>query len=270
MSDTLPVSAFIICKNEADFIIDCLESVAFCNDIVVVDSGSTDGTLERIAELQRKGLKIRLFQRDWPGFAAQKQFALDQAKGPWCLGIDADERVDARLAQQLASLPVADDGPAAYEIARRDYLPGYGYPPDLVHRRRVLRLVRKGKGQYDLTQSVHEKLVIDGVSARLADGEFLHFRNLLISQEIAKNDAYATLKARERVGRGDRGGLLPLSGKPLAQFAKYYLIQRYFLCGGAGFIYAAMMALYTFLTEAKLYRLARESDGVDARQINGV
>lgn len=268
MTEPAPVSAFIICKNEIAVLGDCIESVGFCNDIVIVDSGSTDGTLELIASYREKGFPIRLFQREWPGYAKQKQFALDQARGPWCLGLDADERADTALRERLRNLPEGQGGPVAYMIAKRDYLPGYGYPPAIVHARKMLRLVRKGRARYDESLAVHEKLIPDGALTDLDRGVILHFRNISIAEEMRKNDAYSSLKARERAGRGKSAGLASVIFKPLAQFLKFYVVQRYLVCGTAGFIYAAMMAQYAFSTEAKLYRLNLGANSPDAQDGN--
>ena len=88
----LPISAFIICKNERDHLADCIASLAGFAEIVIVDSGSTDGTLDIIRACAARGVPIRLIEREWPGYTRQKQFAMEQCTQEWCLNLDADER----------------------------------------------------------------------------------------------------------------------------------------------------------------------------------
>ena len=253
-----PISAFIVCKNEAAVLADCLDSLDPCREIVIVDSGSTDGTLELIEAYRESGFPIRLIERAWPGYAKQKQFALEQCKEPWCLSLDADERLDPELKATLSTMPLDDSLPSRCAFLRRDYLPGYGYPPSAVHVKPLVRLVRKGAAQFDETALVHESLTGHGPVATIRPGTLLHFRNISISTDAAKVSTYADLKAREQFARGRRTNLFKLAFKPIGLFLKSYVAQRYFLCGIPGFIYAAMFAQYAFLTEAQLYRLSLE------------
>jgi glycosyltransferase involved in cell wall biosynthesis len=252
-----PVSAFLICKNEAEVLGECIESLDFCREIVIVDSGSTDGTLQLIESYRSNGYPIRLIERGWPGFAKQKQFALEQCSQPWCLSIDADERLDPALKAYLSVLPLEDAGLSAYALRRRDYLPGYGYQPPIVHAKAIVRLVRKDTARFDEEALIHESMIADGPIHTIPKGAILHFRNLSVREDAAKASAYATMKAQERFARGRRTNLLKIIFKPLGRFLKSYIAHRYFLCGVPGFIYAAILGQYSFLTEATLYRLSR-------------
>lgn len=258
MSSPIDISAYIICKDERDFLGDCLESLRGFREIVIVDSGSTDGTLELIRDHQARGFPIRLFERAWPGFAAQKQFALEQCTGPWCFGIDADERLSDELRAWLASLNPADK--AAYAFRRVDYLPGYGYPPPIVHAQFHPRLVRKDRARYTLDLRVHEGLIFDGPVERVAGPRMLHYRTLSIAEAARKASDYAELKAQDLRDRGRTAGFAALTIRPLGRFLKYYLLQRFLLCGIPGLIYSVEAAIYVFLTEAKLYRKALGPD----------
>jgi len=238
----------------------CLDSIAGFGEIVIVDSGSVDGTLDLIAQYRSRGWPIRLLHRDWTGFAAQKQFALDQCAHEWCLSLDCDERLTADLRQAISHLPLGQTGPVAYSFARLDWLPGYGYVPRLVHTHRHARLFRRSRAGYDLSALLHEGLVLDGDVVPIPVGRLLHFRNLSVGSELDKANGYATLKARQKFAAGERTGPVRIVTRPLWRFVKSYLLQRYFVCGIPGFIYAALLGIYVFLTEAKLYRLQAGAD----------
>jgi glycosyltransferase involved in cell wall biosynthesis len=254
---TIPVSAYIICKDERDFLGPCLESLSGFQEIVVVDSGSTDGTLELLADFRRRGLPIRLFERDWPGFAKQKQFALDRCTLPWCLNLDADERLEPDLAAAIGEAVRFPDSAAGFTLRMAQYLPGYGYAPPIVHVKPQLRLVERKRARYDTTLLLHEGLQVDGPVKPITRGRVLHYRNLSLGADLTRASRYATLKARQYHARGRRGGAAAMFMKPFARFLKSYLLQRYFVCGTAGLIYSAMLGIYVFLAEAKLWRLSQ-------------
>ena len=241
----------------------CLDSLAGMGEIVVVDSGSNDGTLELIAQYQSLGWPIRLIHRDWTGFAAQKQYALEQCTHEWCLSIDCDERLTDDLREAISNLPLGRLGRVAYSFARLDWLPGYGYAPRLVHIHHHVRLFRKGSASYDLSALLHEGLVLDADVVPIRVGRLLHFRNLSVGREIHKANGYATLKARQKFASGERTSPARIVLRPLWRFVKSYVLQRYFLCGIPGFVYAVVLGTYVFLTEAKLYRLHAGADVPD-------
>ena len=251
-----PISAFIICQNEVAVLGECIESLDFCREIVIVDSGSTDGTLALIEAYAAQGYPIRLISNAWPGFARQKQFALEQCREPWCLSMDSDERLDSAAKAYLSAMPLDDAKLSCYAILRRDYLPGYGYQPAIVHAKAFLRFFRKGTARFDESALIHESLIGQGPVHTLPKGAILHFRNMSMKEETAKTSTYADLKAREQFARGRRTTPLKLFLKPVGWFLKSYVGHRNFLCGVPGFIYAMMFAQYAFLVEAKLYRLS--------------
>ena len=252
MPQDLPISAFVICHNEADYIENCIRSLAQCRDIVVVDSGSTDATLAILGNLTKEGFPIRLFQRSWPGYAAQKQFALEQCREPWCLSIDSDERLDADLQALLPELVAAPASIAGWRVSRRPYLPGYGYTPRIVRERQNLRLIRRGQGAFDLAQQVHEGIVPTGPVKKTRTGSLLHYRPLSIDEQILKENKYSTLKADQKVAEGRGPRVIKLVISPVLYFVRLYLFNKLFLCGRAGLIQAMTGATYAFLTEAKI------------------
>jgi glycosyltransferase involved in cell wall biosynthesis len=248
----LPISAFIICLNEGDYIENCLLSLKDCAEIVVVDSGSTDTTLAIVERFIALGWPIRVFYQPWLGYAAQKQFALDKCTGDWCLNVDADERLDAVLAAALPDLTAADASVVGWRIGRRSWLPGYGVVPPYVHERKVLRLIRRGHGAFDLTQQVHEGIVATGKVADCRRGTIVNYRPLMIDAQLMKENKYSSIKADQKLAEGKTSNAWRLFFAPLLYFIKIYLFNRAFLCGRAGFVHAMTGYTYSFLTEAKL------------------
>ena len=268
MLGIFPISAFVICKNEARCIERCLLSLDICSEIVVVDSGSTDGTLEILERLAGQGLPIRLFHRDWPGYAAQKQFALEQCTQPWCLSIDADEALDDEFRQALPSLLASSDGIVGWRIPRRPYLIGHGFTPFHVHSP-ILRLIRRGEGRYDLADKVHEGIRTKGRIAIARRGYLLHFRALPLDEQILKENTYSSLKADQLVERGRSRSVVRMALSPPYYFLRLYFGHRLFMCGWPGFIEAMIGAVYSFMTEAKIYQRRVMREGV-AREIKDV
>ncbi len=250
----LPISAFIICQNEEAYLGKCIESLDKCAEIVVVDSGSTDGTIPLLQSYIDKGWPIRLFHEKWRGYAAQKQFALDQCTQPWRLNMDSDERLDANLRALLPNLIAASDDIVGWRVARRPYLVGYGYTPKLVHERKNLRLIRRGGGAYDLTQAVHEGIVPIGRVEDAKTGSLLHYRPLVIDEQILKENKYSTLKADQHFALGEGTTFLKLIFSPPIYFLRLYFHNGLWRCGQSGFIEAMTGAVYAFLTQAKLYQ----------------
>lgn len=263
---SLPVSGYVICKDEEAHIAACLESLDVCREIVVVDSGSTDATLQIIERLIAAGMPIRLFQRPWPGFAAQKQFALDMCREDWCLCLDADERLDDALRAALPDLIRQPDGVAGIRLMRRPYFYPTGRAPKGVRADDILRLTRHGRAHYDPASRVHERMILDGRTIDAKVGEVLHDRGMTLAQMIEKQNRYSTLKAEGMLAAGRRPRFSRLLLNPIVYFVRQYLFRRFLLAGRSGFIHAAAAAIYAFLVEAKLFqadavRRARGGDG---------
>lgn len=252
---TLPISAFIICQDEARFIERCIRSLSMCAEIVVVDSGSTDETLAILERLRGEGFPLRILSEPWRGYGGQKQFALDQCGQPWCLSIDSDERVSRRLAAALPAL-IADEGVAGWKITRYDYLTGYGYVPPIAHERFHNRLFRRGRGRFDPSDRVHEGIHIDGEVRKAREGGLLHFRPIALHEQMGKENKYSTLKAQMKGERGIAPRPWKMLVSPFVFFWRWYLGYHLWRCGWAGFIRAANGAVYSYLTEAKRWENA--------------
>lgn len=246
----LPISATVICKNEAACIGKCLESLAGVAEIIVVDSGSTDDTLAIVEAHAERGLPIKLIHQAWLGYANQKQFALDQAREPWALSIDADEWLDDDLREALPSLVATDASIVGWRLRRTLTLYGRSDPVTLWTRpEHILRLVRRGHARFDSALIVHEGLIADGPTKIARKGLLRHERALPLDEQMRKEIVYAKLKAEQRLGRGRKPSALKLLFNPPIYFLRIFFWNRFFLCGSAGFIHAMTGAIYSFMTE---------------------
>ena len=224
------LSAIIITKDEAGNIADCLDSLAFCDERIVVDAASSDGTL-MIAK--QKGARVAT--HSWKGFGPQKNYALSLAQGDWVLSIDADERVTPELAQAIRA--AIESGKAdGYEIPRRNTFCGRV----LRGSDRVLRLFRRDKARFT-DDVVHERVVCDGKVTRL-DEPLMHFSATRLEDAIRRIDQYSTLGA-EKLAASDRK-ISALTGLThgIGTFLRVYLLKLGFLDGAAGFMLAVANA----------------------------
>jgi len=245
------LAACVITFNEEDRIGDCLDSVAFADELLVVDSGSTDGTVE-IA--RRMG--ARVIVRDWPGYAAQKNFALEQVACDWVLSVDADERVTPELAAEILGLLAAPpEAIAGCSVPRRTWYLGRwiahgGWYPD-----RKVRLVRRGRGRWEGAR-IHERLVAEGGIRKLR-GDLLHYTYRDIADHLRTIDRFTTEAAQTVAARPRRGVIAGMLVHPPAKFLKMYLLQGGFLDGLQGFMVAVLGSHYVFLKYAKAWELRR-------------
>lgn len=228
------LSAIVITKNEADNIADCLDGLGFCDERIVVDSGSSDDTVE-IA--RKKG--ARVVTHAWSGYGPQKNFALSLASGDWVLSIDADERVSPALAQEIAgavAAPTAD----GYEIPRsssflgRDMRRG-GFFPDY-----VLRVFRRDKARFS-DDLVHERVVCDGAVARLRE-PMQHRAVLRLEDALARVDRYSTAGAAMLTASGRKVSFASGITHGLWTFFRVYVLRCGFLDGREGFLLAVANA----------------------------
>lgn len=245
----------VITLNEEDRIGDCLESVRFAGEVLVVDSGSTDRTVELARE---RG--ARVIVRDWPGYAAQKNFAMEQVRADWVLSIDADERVSPELAAEIRAWVAAPpEGVCGCSMPRRTWYLGRwirhgGWYPD-----RKLRLVRRGCGRWE-GGHVHERLVAEG-STRELRGDLLHYTYRDMADHLRSMDRFTSEAARGMAARGRRGAVLGMLGAPPLKFLKMYLLRAGFLDGLPGFVVAVLGSYYVFLKYAKLWERRRDGGG---------
>lgn len=233
------LSACVIAHNEADRIGDCLRSLAFCDDIVVVDSGSTDATRE-IAE----SLGARVLVRAFDGFRTQKDYAVRQARHDWVLCLDADERIGDELRTAIEAARGRGFADAAgYRFARMSWYFGRFLRHGTAYPDRVLRLFDRRRGGWRGDREIHEAVSVDGPLATLR-GDLLHypFRSLL--QMLDKKQGYAAMMAEHEHARGKRASLARLLLSPGWRFFRSYVLRLGFLDGMPGLLEAFVSANY--------------------------
>ncbi|MDD5249239.1 MAG: glycosyltransferase family 2 protein [Rhodocyclaceae bacterium] len=239
-----PVSAVLITRNAASQIEACLRSLDFCDEIVVVDSGSDDGTSELA-----QGLGARVIQAAWRGFGPQKQFAVEQAQHDWVLCIDADERVSEAL---RASIEAALGAPVrhAFRFARcnrfmgRYLRHGEGYPDW------SLRLFDRRHARWS-EDVVHEKVIAEGEVGTLK-GDLMHDSAETLEGYLAKQNRYTTLAAEAAIARGKRATAARILFAPLVRFIKFYFLRLGFLDGLPGLVHIMIGCGNSFAKYAKM------------------
>ncbi len=245
----MKISATIITLNEEQNIGDCLASLDWADEIVVVDSGSTD----RTEDICRTHPRVRFYSREWPGFGRQKNLAAQLALNDWLFNIDADERVSSRLKESLLSVDVA--GFQGFRVARENYfgkkwIRHCGWYPDY-----NLRLYNRKAAAF-AERSVHEAVVCDGSVGKLS-GDLVHFTYHGIDDYLKRMCHYSSLGAEEIVKAGKRPGVFSVLFKPGLTFFKMYLLKKGFLHGYTGLLLSLLYANYTFCKYSKAFELTR-------------
>ncbi len=251
MPEPAGLSACIISFNEADRIEACVRSLSFCDEVLVVDSHSTDGTRELAA-----ALGARVIERDWPGYRSQKQFAVDNARYDWVLCLDADERVDDRLRVEIETLRSAGFPQfAGWSIPRiTEYFGsflrhGNAYPD------RLVRLFDRRRGRWS-GREIHENTRVDGAIGRLG-GHLLHYSYRSLDDHQQRMQRYALLMARSLYADGRRCGLATLLIHPQWRFFRGYVLRLGVLDGWRGLLFALIEANYVRRKYLNLYALGK-------------
>ena len=235
------LSVVMIAKNAADLLADCLASVSWADEVVVLDSGSTDNTVELARSL---GAQV-YSNTDWQGYGIQRQRAQDYATHDWVLMIDTDERVTPELKESILKVLDAPQRGVIYSIARRNYFLGRfmrhsGWYPD-----RLLRVFRRN-GVHFTQSGAHEHIDPNGRTRELG-GDILHYPYKHFREHLDKINSYAQQGADDLAARGKKGGLALGVLHGIGRFLRIYLLKKGFLDGKAGFINAVHGAFYAFL-----------------------
>jgi (heptosyl)LPS beta-1,4-glucosyltransferase len=251
------ISATIITFNEESNIKAACESVAWADELVVVDSNSTDATRQLAASCG-----ARVITNTWPGFGAQKQFAVEQATHEWIFSLDADERVSDELKHSIQSLRSASDSELAdgYEIARRTYyqqrwIRGGGWYPD-----RQLRLFRKSRGRWK-ERHIHESVTMNpGARVERLSGDLLHYTSTDAAHHHRMiGERYAPLAARQMFEEGRRTSVFGVASAGPAAFIRSWILKGGLRDGFAGFTIATFAAHHAFLKHLLLWEKQRNS-----------
>jgi glycosyltransferase involved in cell wall biosynthesis len=241
----------VVCKDEVARIGACLESLAFCDEILVVDSGSTDGTL---ALIEKAG--ARLIQRPFLSMNDQKEFGRAEARGSWVLNLDADEVATPELQREIREALAHEPDCAAYRIPFRNHFRSVwvkrsGYYPD-PH----VRLVQKDRTHWDRDVPVHDVVRVEGRIGTLR-GHIDHYSFESIGDFIAKSCDYADRFAQRAHGEGRRAGLWTIAAHTLARFVKAYVLKAGFLEGTLGITISGLQAYEVFQKYVRLWELGR-------------
>jgi len=247
----LPLSVVLITLNAARSLAQCLASVTFADDLVVVDSGSTDGTRELATSLG-----ARVISQEWLGFGPQKQFAVSQARHDWVLCLDADEFVSAELAAAIAA-ELAAPRTQAYRMARcnrflgRYLRHGEGYPDW------NLRFFHRDHARWS-DHAVHETVLTEGPVLTLS-GDLLHDSAESLDSYLQKQNRYTTLAAESAVAAGRRAGIGRMLLSPLVRFIKFYFVRLGLLDGWPGLVHILIGCMNSFFKYAKMLDLQQQA-----------
>ena len=242
------LSAVVITHNEERNIVRCLRSLSFCDQVIVVDSFSTDKTTELAGTC---GAQVH--QRAWRGYADQKNYATSLAKNDWVLSIDADEEVSVALKEEILAAVKRSGNETAYSMPRKTIHSGRwirfgGWYPN-----RLVRLYRKSGGAW-FGSDVHEYWKTEGVVGDL-QSDLVHYSFDGIADQVERNNQYSTLGATQLKKTGQRFSTFKLLGKTVSKFFETYLLKSGFRDGYPGFIIAVSAAYSVFLKWAKLWEL---------------
>ncbi len=248
MTDRLPLSVIIPAKNEADRIGKCIQSVQFADEILVVDSFSTDGTVNLAKELG-----ARVIQQEYRYSASQKNRSIPQAKHEWILLLDADEWIEPNLQEEIQRLLQEGPDHKGYAIPRINYYMGQRVRYSGWQNDEVLRFFHRDSCSYE-DKRVHAKLIVNGTKGRLKQ-PIHHNTYRSFKDVLGKVNQYSTWKAMDKVDKGKSASLASMIYKPLHSFFKAYFLRAGILDGRVGYIISVIAAGSTFLRQVKIWRI---------------
>ncbi len=242
------ISAIVITRNEERHLPACLESLRWADEIVVLDSLSTDRTLEIARRFTDKA-----YRREFVNFPTQRNAATEFAGGDWVFFLDADERVTPQLADEIRSTTSSAEL-AGFWVPRRNIILGRcmryaGWYPDY-----QLRLFQRGKARYDEKREVHETVVLDGRAGYLQNA-IVHYNYESVGQLFSRQNRYVALEARALYASGVRPKPHNFVLQPLREFKRRYIHLQGYRAGGLGLFLCLVMAWYSFMTYVKLARM---------------
>lgn len=247
------ISAIILVKNEEENIIDCIESVLFCDQIIVIDDYSTDRTTELIKQKQKEHPKIEIYKRKLNGnFSAQRNFGIEKSKFDWIFFVDADERISKDLSSEIKENVTASTAQGGFLLKRVDFMWGKELKHGETGNIKLLRLFNKNKGQ--LKGTVHESWVTDSEIGLLLN-PILHYPHPTISEFLREINFYTDLRAEELYKEGKKSGFISIILYAKGKFFMNYIFKLGFMDGVPGLIHAILMSFHSFLVRGKLWLL---------------
>lgn len=241
------VTAVVLTKNEEKNIVDCLEGLSFCDEVILIDDNSQDRT-EEIA----RGFKAKVIKRSLNNdFSAQRNFGLEKARGKWVLFIDADERVSLELAKEI-TLATNSNKFDGYFIKRDDVIWGRRLKYGETGGMKFLRLAKKGQGVW--AGKVHEEWKVDGKLNSLSN-HLRHYPHQSVAEFLKEINYYTNIRAGELHARGVRIKWYEILLYPKGKFFLNYILRLGVLDGLPGFVFAVMMSFHSFLVRGKLWLL---------------
>jgi len=248
------ISVIILTKNEEKNIERAMKSVQFCDEIIIVDDGSTDKTLEIC---QNSKVKTQIFKRLVKGnFAEQRNRAMTKASNKWILFLDADEEITPELQKEIMK-HIQTEEKGTYLIKRRDFFWGkelkYG-ETEKVRNKGLIRLIKKGDGLWK--GAVHEEFVSNlSLQPGEMEGFINHFPHQTLKEFIEEVNIYSDVRARELFSKGFHATIFQILFFPFVKFNYNYFVKRGFLDGAPGFVYAFLMSFHSFLVRTKLFQM---------------
>ncbi len=262
----MKLTGVVLTKNNQKEIKRCLLSLKFCEEIIIIDDYSTDGTLDEIQKLKQQFLdkcKIQIFQRRLNNFSEQRNFGMEKASGEWILFVDSDETVSQDLASEITKLLNGSmvNGYQAFYLKRRDYFWGkelkYG-ETQKIRKVGIIRLVKKDSGKWE--GKVHEEYRVYKVRSykvhkvESLNGYIEHYPHQTVKEFIESVNFYSSIRADELHKQGKKTTIFEIITFPLFKFIFSYFLKFGFLDGPAGFVYSFFMSFHSFLVRIKLYQ----------------
>lgn len=245
------LSVVVITLNEERKLRRCLEPVKWADEIIVVDSFSTDRTVDIAREYTD-----RVYRNPWKGFAAQRTFGMEHATGDWILFLDADEYVTEALGERIRTILRNGASHDGFKIHRVEHFLGRPLRYGTLNPSYQPRLLRKGKGRW--IEGAHAYFVLDGEPGLLHE-DLYHDCHRTISEFIARIDRYTTVDAQERFERGQRVGRMRILFSPIGMWWKCLVVKKGYRDGFPGLLFSIGMGIYSFLRLVKVWQMEQET-----------
>lgn len=260
MSGSVRLSATIMTKDSMTTLSACLESLSFCDEIIVVDDFSTDGTWEY---LRSQWPRVTAFQRKLDTFSAQRRALHERVNGDWMLILDADEVATEELKDELATLLAGEPQHVVYRVPQKNMLPQTWARP-VWFWTSMKRLLKTGAVHWDETPWVHAPATYSGSTGKL-EGAIIHYAYDSVNHLVRKQISYGRNGARQYHAEGRKSSLFHLLWHSTSSFLKYYVLKGLFRFGAGGFIVAAAQALHVFQKYAVLWELQTRRGEIEER-----